>query len=192
MVALCCIEKAYAQIAPDPDVVADIHACREITGPMERLACYDQAVGLLQSAQESGEVVTISKTRVEEIRKDSFGLTIPSLPEPGRLSGNTSETGETVTIDHGAKATVERRVPQTENMNEIELLIGKTGTFGYNKTRFFFTNGQVWEQVDSTRVRIPKVRNNKLNTGVIQKAAMGSYLMRINGSGRAVRVRRVR
>jgi len=54
------------------------------------------------------------------------------------------------------------------------------------------TNGQVWEQTDSIDVRIPKVRNGKSNTVKISKASLGSFFLRVNGKGSAIRVRRVR
>jgi hypothetical protein len=49
-------------------------------------------------------------------------------------------------------------------------------------------NGQVWEQVDSEVVSRSKVRKAKVAT--IRKAAMGSFLMNLDG-GTAIRVRRV-
>ena len=54
------------------------------------------------------------------------------------------------------------------------------------------TNGQVWEQIGTTKLRIPKVKNGVSNTAEIRKAAIGSYLLQINGEGSAVRVKRVR
>ena len=54
------------------------------------------------------------------------------------------------------------------------------------------TNGQVWEQTDRTNVRIPKVRDGKTNNAEISKASLGSFFLRVNGKGSAIRVRRVR
>jgi hypothetical protein len=50
-------------------------------------------------------------------------------------------------------------------------------------------NGQVWEQVDSEELSRSKVRRGKQAN--IRKAAMGSFLMVIDGSGTGIRVRRV-
>jgi len=74
----------------------------------------------------------------------------------------------------------------------VVLTIRKTTEYGYKKTRFFFDNGQVWEQTDGSKIRIPKVRNSVANTAIISKASLGSFLLRVNGKGSAVRVRRVR
>jgi len=82
--------------------------------------------------------------------------------------------------------------PKASKITDVTLDIRKTTEFGYKKTRFFMTNGQVWEQIDSTKVRVPKVRNGMVNTVEISKAALGSFLLRVNGKGVAIRVRRVR
>ena len=58
---------------------------------------------------------------------------------------------------------------KVKNIDEVVLNIKKTSIFGYKKTRFFMTNGQVWEQIDNTRVKIPKAEDNKVNTALISK-----------------------
>ena len=82
--------------------------------------------------------------------------------------------------------------PKASDIKSVTLDIKKTAEFGYKKTRFFFDNGQVWEQIDNTKVRIPKVRNGTPNQAKISKGAIGSFLLRVNESGKAIRVRRVR
>ena len=77
-------------------------------------------------------------------------------------------------------------------ITEVTLNIQKTTEFAYKKTRFFMSNGQVWEQTDTKKVRVPKVRNGNQNTAEISKALLGSYFLRVNGNGSAVRVKRVR
>jgi hypothetical protein len=59
---------------------------------------------------------------------------------------------------------------------------------GHRKTRFILQNGQIWEQIDtsifSLRADDPVV--------TIEPAMMDSWLLRVEGSNRTVRVRRVR
>lgn len=71
----------------------------------------------------------------------------------------------------------------------VEMEIERTRTVGYNTTVFYMTNGQVWRQTDTTRVRMPRGEGH---TAEIRRAAMTSYLLRVNGSGRAIRVERQR
>ena len=71
----------------------------------------------------------------------------------------------------------------------VEMTIERTRTVGYNTTIFHMTNGQVWRQTDSTRVRMPRGEGH---TAEIRRGAMTSYLLRVNGEGRAIRVERER
>jgi len=63
-------------------------------------------------------------------------------------------------------------------------------TVGYGTSVFYMENGQVWKQTDDGRVRVP--RNQDDLTAEIRRGAMSSYLLRINGEGRAIRVERQR
>ena len=202
-----------AQTANGPDELKAIYACKGMADSSLRLACYDQAVGRFEAAQNSGDVIAVSKTQVEAVEKEAFGFNIPSLPSLGGLFGGskkkaqTSKTNpltapvtqsETKTAELPSKTTEPtpppalKSKPEPSNIKSVSLDISKTTEFGYKKTRFFFSNNQVWEQVDGTKVRIPKVRNGKPNTAKISKAALGSFILRINGKGSAIRVRRVR
>jgi len=77
-------------------------------------------------------------------------------------------------------------------VKEVTLDISKTTEFGRGRTRFFLANGQVWEQSGNDKLRIPKARGGRLNKAEITKAAFGTFNLRVNGKGRAVKVKRVR
>ena len=198
------VQNTHAQSAGQPVELSAIYACKALADSNARLACYDNAVGRFETAQKSGEIVTISKTQVEKVERDAFGFNIPSLPSLGKLFGGGEKTAKTPKGNpltapvKSAEATkpdakIKRpAIPKASDIKEVSLTLRKTTEFGYKKTRFFFTNGQVWEQADTTKVRVPKVRGGKTNTAEISKAALGSFLLRINGSGSAIRVRRVR
>ncbi len=55
------------------------------------------------------------------------------------------------------------------------------------KTRFRLQNGQVWEQVDTSRGDLKLVDP----VVTIEPAALGSWLMRIEGYNQRIRVRRI-
>ena len=190
---------ALAQDATKPAEISAVYACKSFTEPMARLACYDKAVGRLEAAEESGEVVTVSKTEVEKVKRDAFGFNIPSLPGLGKLfkkdkpkqtAINRSDTNVSNT-DTDTKASNKKK-NNFEGMKAVSLEIKETTEFGYGKTRFFLANGQVWEQTSKDSIRVPKVRDGVPNTVEIRKASLGSFLMRVNGKGKATRVRRVR
>jgi len=78
---------ARAQPPGHPSEIANIYSCKSIAVPEDRLACYDKAVGRLEAAQARGDVVTVSKTEIENVERESFGFNIPSLPQLSKLFG---------------------------------------------------------------------------------------------------------
>jgi len=202
---------AQAQTSSQPGELQAIYACKSIITATERLACYDGAVGRFEAAEKSGEVVTISKSAIEKVERDAFGFNIPSLPSLGRIFGGSEKTDKSKTIkkENDLTAPVKeasrsetpseprpvpalKEKPEPSKVTDVTLDIRKTTEFGHKKTRFFMTNGQIWEQTDGVKVRVPKSRNGSVNTAYISKAAMGSFFLRVNGKGSAIRVQRVR
>lgn len=203
------VSHAMAQTSAQPSELQAIYACKSITDPGKRLTCYDNSVGRFEAAEKSGEVVTVSKTAIEKVERDAFGFNIPSLPSLGGLFGGGKKSEKTVKKENDLTAPVREAAigekpkapaqvpvvaprPEASKVTEVTLDIRKTTEFGYKKTRFFMTNGQVWEQTDGVKVRVPKIRNGKINSAVISKASLGSFFLRVNGKGNAVRVQRVR
>ena len=76
--------------------------------------------------------------------------------------------------------------------NEASFILKTTSEFGYKKTRFHLANGQVWDQIDSNRIKISRPKNEQANSVTIEKAALGSFTLRINDTGKKIRVRRVK
>jgi hypothetical protein len=72
----------------------------------------------------------------------------------------------------------------------VTMRIERTRVSGYNTTVFYMENGQVWRQTDDIRVRMPRNMDNV--TAEIRRGAMSSYLLRVNGQGRAIAVERER
>lgn len=190
----------------------EVYNCAAIDNSDDRLACYDAAVGRLQQAEASGDVRMVTRKDVEAVERDAFGFNLPTLP---RLKGIFSIFGEPddkptppkrdaltapVVSNNGAARTATVMPTRSlappveiESVDQIVHGLRTTKEFGGSKkTRFYLDNGQVWDQVDTRRVRIPRERDGRENTVEIRRAALGSYLLRVNGEGAAVRVRRRR
>jgi hypothetical protein len=148
-----------------PPVLDQVYACAEITGEAERLACYDAAVGRLRQAQSSGDLVAVDRAQAQEIERDAFGFSLPSLP---RLFGG------------GDRARGEPSV------GELQLEIARVSRRADGKTVFTMSNGQVWAQIDDSSTR----RAREGGAVTVRRAALGSYLMSVEAGGPAVRVRR--
>lgn len=150
-----------------------VYACADITDDMERLACYDNAVGRLKVAEEAGEVTTISRAEIEEVQRDSFGFSIPSLPKIAMPKfGGGDKDGR----------------PAVEEFNEISAGVTRVRKDSTGKLIVQLENGQTWKQSDTRRVYL---RGGSADAAVIKKAALGSFRMKLDG-GTAFRVDRIK
>jgi len=166
---LCFAASLDAQTTPaTPDVLSQLYKCKQLTDDAARLACYDTGVGRVEQAQETGELVAIDRQAAEEIKRESFGFKIPSLPKIGFPSfGNDDDKADTTTI----------------------LKLARTRKKARGDYYFYTENGQIWEQVDGAGLRRPPRGDD--NTLHIRKAAIGSFLAQVNGTGPGIRVRRI-
>ncbi|MEQ8299426.1 MAG: hypothetical protein RH945_02680 [Hyphomonas sp.] len=140
----------------------DVYACAEVGTDAERLACYDAAVGRLKAAEESGDVTTITRSEVEQVKRESFGFSIPSLPSLAlRKSGETDK-----------------------DLDEVTVGVKSVRKDGVGRLRVTLENGQVWVQTDDKGVRAKNVSEAR-----IYSAMLGSFKMKLDG-GLAFRVRR--
>ena len=130
----------------------DVYACTSVAEDAERLTCYDAAVGRLQAAEAAGDVTTVTRQEVEQVRQDSFGFSIPSLPS---LTLGKSD-------DQSLK---EMTLP-------VKAVRGNRGNLVIT-----LENGQIWRQTDSKALR-----NNGQTEAQIYEAAFGSYKMKLDGS----------
>ena len=146
---------------------SDVYACKDIATDTERLACYDAAVGRLKAAEEAGEVKTFTRKEVEDVKRDSFGFSIPSLPK--LAFGGKDDSGK----------------DKSDELKEVTFPIasisGKRGAL-----KITLENGQVWQQTDTKGVN-PRGQKEAR----IYQAALGSYKMKLDG-GLAFRVERVK
>lgn len=145
-----------------------VYACASIAADTERLACYDGAVGRLKAAEESGELATVSREEVEQVRKESFGFSIPSLPSLALPKLGSSEKADLERIETGIKSI------QRDRSGSVIVTLD---------------NGQVWRQIDDKSVRFN--RKKPPETAQIKTAALGSFRMQL-GNGPVFRARRER
>ena len=154
--------------APSP--LGKLYSCSALSEPAERLACFDSEVANLKSREDSRDLVAIDSETAREIQKDSFGFRLPSLPKLAlpRLGGGKEDA--------------------------VELPIKSVASTGRNGV-FVMENGQVWQQIDNDRKRIPKSKTGSAPIAHIRSASFGSYLMSVEVDGKmrakGMRVRRV-
>lgn len=150
------------------DALQEVYACAAIEDDGARLACYDASVGRLQTAQTSGEVTVFDQKDVAELERRTFGF--PKITIPGFGEGEPGEA-------------------RAERLEEQTFVVVSSTKIGTNRYRFTMESGEVWDMTEAfSRARL---RKNETNTAVIKRAALGSYLMRLNNTGASFRVRRV-
>jgi hypothetical protein len=144
-----------------PKAVQAAVDCRKLSDDKARLACYDSAVDALGRQLAQGEVVAVDRTQVQQVRRQAFGFTLPSLN----------------LFDRSGKA---------EEMSEVVLAVESARRMGDGKWLLRLERGQVWRQIDTGDFsRDPKPGAQ----ATIKKAMLGSYMMMIGGHS-PVRVHR--
>ena len=159
-----------AQAAPKPPAnlndrragaLEALSACRAVSDPAARLACYDSAAGRLDEAEKTGEIVVVDRKQAGEVRRQAFGFAIPSL----------------ALFDKAEDA---------EKLDRVESILTAARQGADGKWSLKLENGAVWRQTDTeSLVREPRPGSRV----AIKSAALGSYLMSIDGQ-RSFRARR--
>jgi len=159
-----------------PDVLAKLYECKALTDNAARLNCYDAAAGRVEAAQQTGELVAIDREAAEEIQRDSFGFNIPSLPKISLFNRANKDKKDAPS----AKA----------DFDEVVFPIKSVRKMNNGRVKFYLENGQVWQQTQDKRV--PKIRSGQTYSLQIKKAALGSFMGRVNGKGSGIRIKRVK
>ena len=156
---------AVARPAPKAPVtaaaVSAVLGCREIPDSAQRLACFDKAVGNMAQAESSGELLTLDREQRRSVRRQAFGLNLPSLSIFDR--GEKAEDVDRLT----AKVTGAHKLPDGKWVIELE-------------------GGAIWRQTDDQELfKEP----HPGSAAVVKKGTLGSFFMKIDGDT-AFRARR--
>ena len=171
---------ALAGAAELPQTITD---CREINSAVARLDCYDGAVDAQQSladeppAEVVAPVAAATSTAGTSAAASSTGVTEAATEmSPEALFGkNVVEVQKTVQEATG-----------TKDIDRLESLVSKIRISASGKAIITLDNGQVWTQVDSSRLRL-----SGYDRVVIRKASMGSFMLTKVGSKTTMRVKRI-
>ncbi|PHS24552.1 MAG: hypothetical protein COA84_09230 [Robiginitomaculum sp.] len=168
--------------------LSNIYTCIDITDDAARLVCYDAAAGRLRVAEKAGEFVAVESKDILNIKKDAFGFSLPSLPKLKLPTLRGRSVNALADADNGAGQILAQS--DAGEINKVEYIVDRIEKFGYNSHLFYLKNGQVWKQKGEEIFSYSK--SIKPTTVVIRRASLGSFLLRVNGKGRAIRVVRRR
>ncbi len=145
-----------------PEAFEALVRCRAITDNSARLHCFDQATAALEQAAERHDIVMVDRTQVRQARRSLFGIEGLRLPFLGG-SGD-----------------------KEEEVSQLDGVIASASQGGDGRWIIRLQEGGTWVQVDDNVIALwPKAGQKVL----IHRAALGSYMMRVNGQP-GVRVRR--
>jgi hypothetical protein len=167
---------ANAAVSP----LEPIYACANKTDPTERLACFDAAVATIRAKEAKSEIVTFDKQRVEKVRREAFGFSLPSLPKLGfpAFGGAPKAEGKDQSVAAAAVA---------EDIEEQSFTVVSTRESA-GRVVITLENGQIWRLTEAGELNAPKRPPYKVN---IRTAAMGSFILTVEGRNKGYRVRRV-
>ena len=167
---------ANAAVSP----LEPIYACADKTNPTERLACFDAAVATIRAKEAKSEIVTFDKQRVEKVRREAFGFSLPSLPKLGFPAFGGAPKADSK--DQSVAA-----VAAEEDIEEQSFTVVSTRESA-GRVVITLENGQVWRLTEAGELNAAKRPPYKVN---IRTAAMGSFILTVEGRNKGYRVRRV-
>ncbi len=145
-------------------VVGELTACRSITDPTERLACFDRTSAALVAARENKSIVVVDRAEVRKVNRSLFGFALPNL----NLFGKSDPSDE-------------------PPIPEITGKIVKTALAGRDLFSLTLEDGTVWRMSESLG-RYPPNLGDKIR---IVRGALGSFRATIAG-GPYIQVNRIR
>ena len=142
------------------EVVKAIGRCRALADGGQRLACYDRTAGALVEAQTAGDVVVVDRAQIKAVRRQAFGLRLPSIDLLPHTRGDAP-------LDH----------------LDFKVAAASLGGSGWVLST---DEGSQWVQTDGQELAEPPHAGSRL---AVRSGALGSFFCKVDGQS-AVRCRR--
>lgn len=172
--ALLCASTVYSSpvraadkdeaVSVPPAIYTDLVACKNIAEAEQRLACFDERVAALETAQANNQVVIADREQVREARRGLFGLSLPRI----KLFDGDGDEGDQI--------------------DQVEGKIASARASRGGKWVIKLEDGAVWQQTDSPRSTSRKPKAG--DTIAIKRGSLGSFVAKVN-DGRAFKVKRI-
>jgi len=182
---------AAAQPAESADPLQGLLECRAIEAQSDRLACFDALADAVAPRIEADELVTFSREDAREAARREFGLPTPNLPNlSGLLPDFGGEPGVTEALPEGGEAVL--RADGTFNaLLDVPVTAARLTALG--RVELTLSNGQIWRQTDSRRVRT--IRDRHLERGLtatVRAGTLGSHRITLSIDPRPFSAERIR
>ena len=143
-----------------PQVVQALADCRGVADPAARLQCFDTAAAALQTAQTRGDVVVVDREQVRTVRRQAFGLAMPSL----NLFPHTKD----------------------ETPDRVTLALARAFQGGDGRWRMVSEEGAEWSQSESEPLFASPHAGSHVE---VRRGALNGYFCKVDGQS-AFRCRR--
>jgi hypothetical protein len=170
VLALAAVAAASAALAADKPspakraaVLQAIVDCRHMTDSNARLACYDQAAAKLDEAESTGQVVGVDKEQARQVRRDIFGLQLPSLDIFSLAKSGKSGPAP---------------IAQGEDVDKLAATVKSAFQQGDGKWTVELDTGAVWRQIENSDLAIDIRPGEKVE---IHRGSIGSFVMKVAG-----------
>lgn len=168
-----------------------VEACRAISDPQQRLACFDAASGGATEPLAPVATPSLAAPAPQEPPNVQVAPKAPVAPPGPAVQSVVTTRPPTPPPGPPAQTTfgAESLPPQANAAKKIQAQV--LGTFrGWERgTELKLDNGQVWVVVD---VQTPYFTRRESPEISIRKVSAGSYLAKVEGSNRIAQVRRVK
>lgn len=145
-----------------PEPFKRLVECRAITDAAARLQCFDGAAASLVEAAERQDLLMVDKSQVQQSRRSLFGLSIPNFKLFGDGDGK-------------------------DEIQSVEAKLASAQREGDGRWLVRLDDGSTWRQADDNMLGRSPRPGHKIE---IKRAALGSYMMKIEGQP-GIRVKRV-
>ena len=143
-----------AKPQPRPEAFEALVRCRALADDLARLRCFDAAAATLQQAAENRDLVVVDRKQIQETKRGLFGLDIPNL----NPFGGGGDDG-------------------VEEIKSIESTVRSAMQDGDGRWIVTLEDNSTWAQTDNYPLAVSPKRGHKVK---VVKAAMGTYMMRVN------------
>jgi len=171
-----------AAFAISVDLKTQLQSCQQISDEEQRLSCFDQIVAQLDNSvisvtapQSSGSMTAAMPTRVAET------AAVPSVAATAAVPATAVTTSRSINDEFGLK-----KPDPVDELQEIGSIVKSTSLDKRKKLLITLENGQQWQQIDQGYL--------KIKTGdrcTVKRGAIGSFLLKVDGITKTIRVRRV-
>jgi hypothetical protein len=143
-------------------VLQAIVDCRALTDTAARLACYDAASAKLDEAEASGQVVVVDREQAKQVRKEVFGLQLPSL--------------DIFNLGGGGKAA--SAIAKGDDVDRLVATVKQAWRQSDGKWIVELDTGAVWRQLEDADIARDPHPGSKAE---IKKASLGSFMLKLDG-----------